>query len=296
MHLPTLLFLFLSRWGHVHDVKLSHAVADSSRCAFAEFTSEEGAISALHGTKFIPFMGTYLRLEPARAERTLRFSLINPMKPCVQMDPMWLQQYALSQLRPISLACHQAHVVRPIFIPFNEQLARNLAEPYGPIEMIRTRAFSHCHVVDVIFEHRDSASQGQAALALLPPKGNLRVRWYGAMAMQTDQGSSCVDTVIDPRFTYVHRSLPHVNYEGPVLVPTFYQKVTDTATKKADATRRQMQKPTSSPRSRAKCREATVACVQLLTDDRSKTKNGIHGADAVQPNVLGPDPYPYSTR
>ena len=249
VHLPTLLFLFLSRWGQVHDIKLSHAVAHPSRCAFAEFTSEEDAVRALHGTKYVPFMGTFLRLEPSRAERTLRFSLINPQQRCVKMDPVWLQQYASPLLRSMLLSIQRASASRPVFIPFNEQLANDLAEPFGPIEMVRTRLLPHCHVVDVVFEHRDSACKGQAALTF-PTKSNLRVRRYGAVTQRTDQGDSGVDTTVDPRFTYVHRSLPHVNYEGPVLVPTFYQNVSDPAIQKADTLFRRQRVPTVAPNRR----------------------------------------------
>lgn len=273
LHLPTLLFLFLSRWGQVHDVKLSHAVANQSQCAFAEFTSEAEAIRALHGTKFVPFMGAYLRLEPARAERTLRFSLINPKKRCVLMDPMWLQPSVHTHQLPTPCSYQRAYMAPPIQVAFNEKLATDLAEPYGPIEMIRTRTLPHCLVVDVIFEHRDSAYKGQSVLGLLPCQSNLRVRWYGAGIMRSEDAGSNLDAVMDPRFTYVHRSLPHVNYEGPVLVPTFYKKVSDAATQRADATMYQASLGASSPTARTEYREAIVACVQLHTDDRSKVRS-----------------------
>lgn len=268
MHLPTSLFLFLSKWGQVYDVKLSHAVGNQSQCAFVEFISETEAVRALHGTKFVPFMGTFLRLEPARAERTLRFLLINPRRRFVLMNPMWLQG-AGPHLCSMSFQCQR--------VPFNEQLAHDLAEPYGPIERIRTRMLPQCHVVDVIFEHRDSACQGHAALALLPPKSNLRVRSYGSTAPQIKPGDTVQGPSIDPRFTYVHRSLPHVNYEGPVLVPTFYQKESDTIVKKGKATTLRAQIRTTSPESMAKYREAILACVQLRLNDRSIKKRNCVG-------------------
>ncbi|WFD27944.1 hypothetical protein MNAN1_002952 [Malassezia nana] len=253
--------MFVAGWGQVYDVKLSHAVENQAQCAFVEFTSEAEAVRALHGTKFVPFMGTFLRLEPARAERTLRFSLINPTRRFVLMNPMWLQG-AGPHLRSMSFQCQR--------VPFNELLAHDLAEPYGPIERIRTRMLPQCHVVDVIFEHRDSAFQGQAALALLPPKSNLRVRSYGWTAPPTKQNDTVQGPSMDPRFTYVHRSLPHVNYEGPVLVPTFYQKASDTVVKKDKATTLRMPNRTNSPESMAKYREAILACAQLRLNDKAK--------------------------
>ena len=92
VELENALSSFLSRWAPVLCVKLvRHSGTSLVKCAFAEFAESHHASTVAAHVRTEPFRGVRLRIEEARADRTLRFSPGAPNDLGVHLDHIWIR-------------------------------------------------------------------------------------------------------------------------------------------------------------------------------------------------------------
>lgn len=209
---------FLSQWAPVVSVKLiTHSSNGQLKCVFAEFANEDDATKALKGVRTTIFYHMHLRLEPARGDRTLRFTMYDTNMPCINVSYIWIQT------KTSKTAC----MYRPKraqdfpYAALTKKLLFDLASLFGGIDLVKEKTAERKPCFDVVFQHRDAAYSALQQLSAHAPMSNLCVRWcmsdiahaYGPMP------DNCVAE--ETQHTYVHQSLPYLNYQGPVWTPIY---------------------------------------------------------------------------
>ena len=145
---------FLSQWAPVVSVKLiTHSSNGQLKCVFAEFANEDDATKALKGVRTTIFYHMHLRLEPARGDRTLRFTMYDTNMPCINVSYIWIQT------KTSKTAC----MYRPKraqdfpYAALTKKLLFDLASLFGGIDLVKEKTAERKPCFDVVFQHRDAA-------------------------------------------------------------------------------------------------------------------------------------------
>lgn len=195
---------YLERWGPVNRVKLiTEPHSGTLKCVFAEFPSEEAAAAVVRGVRRKPFGSSYLRFEPARGDRTLRFSLWRPNE-MVNLDSIAIGS-PLGALAPGHAPYMPTFPTRSHRIELTPALVEDLAQQYGSFELVRDVSSANAPCFDVVFAKREAAQQAYHELASLPSLSNLRVRWRNVnVAMQSLAQSLHSDIVLTKPSPHAH--------------------------------------------------------------------------------------------
>lgn len=207
---------FLSQWAPVECVKLiTHSSNGQLKCVFAEFANEDDATKALNGAQTAIFHHMHLRLEPARGDRTLRFTMYDANMPYINVSYIWIQTGASTPVR-----MYQPKSA-PDFpnVRLTKSLLLDLGSLFGRIDLVKEKTAERKPCFDVVFQHRDAAYSALQQLSAHAPMSNLCVRWCMSDIVHASgpMPDNCVAK--ETQYTYVHQSLPYLNYHGPVWTP-----------------------------------------------------------------------------
>ncbi|WFD33514.1 hypothetical protein MCUN1_000327 [Malassezia cuniculi] len=167
------LVVFLGELAPVRQVKLVNDNASGCvKCVFAEFETPEHASKAAALIGKTPFQGAFLRMEPARGERTVRFSRISSTDTHIHHQYVLLRgsvdgQDVYGPYDPQCSVDHQGVLFSPIAV-------EDIASRFGRVEQVSEDTPDH---VDVVFSRRPDAVAAVRHLGMLAPQSNLRVRW-----------------------------------------------------------------------------------------------------------------------
>lgn len=209
---------FLSQWAPVESVKLiTYSSNGQLKCVFADFANEDDATKALKGVQTSIFYYMHLRLEPARGDRTLRFTMYDANMPYINVSYIWIQTNTSKMARMYQPKRAQDFPHAAL----TKKLLFDLASLFGGIDLVKEKTTERKPCFDVVFQHRDAAYSALRQLSAHAPMSNLCVRWcmsdiahaYGPMP------DNCVAE--ETQHTYVHQSLPYLNYHGPVWTPIY---------------------------------------------------------------------------
>lgn len=209
---------FLSQWAPVESVKLiTYSSNGQLKCVFADFANEDDATKALKGVQTSIFYHMHLRLEPARGDRTLRFTMYDANMPYINVSYIWIQTNTSKMARMYQPKRAQDFPHAAL----TKKLLFDLASLFGGIDLVKEKTTERKPCFDVVFQHRDAAYSALRQLSAHAPMSNLCVRWcmsdiahaYGPMP------DNCVAE--ETQHTYVHQSLPYLNYHGPVWTPIY---------------------------------------------------------------------------
>lgn len=141
--------LFLSTWGPIKSIKLiASGPHGSVKCAFAEFMTESDAYRAMYGTRKIPFFSSFLRLEPARGDRTVRFSLYESSIREIRELPFQCRDHsAMHETTSIPDTATRA-------LLFSTDVIAEVAQQFGTVELVMASRLDYSPYIDVIYQHR----------------------------------------------------------------------------------------------------------------------------------------------
>lgn len=208
---------FLSQWAPVECVKLiTHSSNGQLKCVFAEFANESDATKALKGAQTTVFHYMHLRLEPARGDRTLRFTMYDANIPYINVSYLWIQTEASKPVRMYQPKC------APDFpnARLTKYLLLDLGSLFGRIDLVKEKKTERKPCFDVVFQHRDAAYSALQQLSAYAPMSNLCVRWCMSDIVHASGPTPDNCVAEEMKYTYVHQSLPYLNYHGPVWTPT----------------------------------------------------------------------------
>lgn len=167
------LVVYLGALAPVREVKLVNDPATHCvKCVFAEFASPDDADRAARSVRSTPFNGSLLRMEPARGERTVRFSRASARDMYIHHQHMLLPRTVGST--EVFEGYDPQCAVEHHGVLFSPVAAEDIASRFGAVEHVTDGSPYH---VDVVYARRPDAVAAVRHLGMLPPQTNLRVRW-----------------------------------------------------------------------------------------------------------------------
>ncbi|KDN41529.1 hypothetical protein K437DRAFT_295589 [Tilletiaria anomala UBC 951] len=162
----------LSQWAPVKGIKLVYArqYDNHVKCAFAEFATAADANRVMEEAHGSNFRGMYLRLEPSRGDRTVRFEMTKSKLDMQSMSLCGNDEQVLSE---------EDVLAEGQVLGLTETLAEKLARPFGHIEAVDRRFadLGNGSVIDVVMSSSEEARAVVNVLGNLKAASGLKVGW-----------------------------------------------------------------------------------------------------------------------